>query len=71
MIVRIEPEYGCIVTVEEVEADEFDDYLTEQRYVLFHMRTTEFGVEFLFGEASCEKNILSLVDDFKKFMSEV
>lgn len=45
-------------------ADEFEDYLSEQCFVLFNLAFDENGVIFYFGQASEQSKVLALFDKF-------
>jgi hypothetical protein len=51
---------------DENDADEFDDYLTEKRYVLYHMDIMSNPVKFSFGEGSSTEKIKSIISDFSE-----
>lgn len=45
-------------------ADEFEDYLSEQCFVLFNLAFDENGVIFHFGQASERSKVLALYERF-------
>lgn len=58
-------EYGVALRLIDTElADEFDDYLSEQVYVLFNIAYDENGVIFYFGLASERSKVLALFEGF-------
>ena len=62
------PEYGIILKCLDLElADEFDDYLSENCFVLFNLKFDPKDVSFIFGQASSELKVREL---FEKFISE-
>ena len=48
-------------------ADRFEDYLSEQCFVLFKVAFDENGVTFYFGQASEQSKVLAL---FEKFLRQ-
>lgn len=52
---------------DDTVAGEFEEYLREERYVLFERRPEATCIRFLFGEASCEKAVDALVEAFLEF----
>jgi len=63
IVINHSEKYGVIVTIKgEDEADQLDDYLSENFYIHYDLREDDGKTEFLFGQgASLEvvKNILS------------
>ena len=58
-------EYGVTLRLSDTQlADEFDDYLAEQCYVLFNQAFDENGVIFYFGQASERSKVLALFEEF-------
>lgn len=58
-------ETGITVIVRDFElADEFEDYLTEQQFVLFNIRENKFIFEFLFGQAASLDKVEQLIQKF-------
>jgi hypothetical protein len=66
MILEKEEGYGCVVIINQLDADEFEDFLTEKRYVLFNLKIMGDNVKFFFGEASCLDSVSLLIDDFNE-----
>ena len=65
--IEIEPNHGIIVVINnELEADEFDDYLTEERYIKYDLRSDNDKTSFFFGEGSNENSIKKIIMDFKE-----
>lgn len=61
--------FGPSVVVDgEDLADLFDDYLSEDIFVLFNVRNKDSKKEFLFGRAASEENLRAIV---KMFLSRV
>lgn len=58
-------DYGCILRVKGYElADEFEDFLNEDNYVLNSYECENDDVTFYFGHAGCEEKIRNLVVKF-------
>ena len=61
-------EHGVALRLNDAElADEFEDYLSEQCFVLFNLAHDESGVIFYFGQASERSKVLAL---FEKFLCQ-
>lgn len=59
--------YGVVLTVRDAElADNFDDYITEQCYILYEIKFYERHVEFYFGQASCIEKVNYIVESYTK-----
>ena len=60
-------EYGAFLKVDDVEiADEFDDFLTEECYVLFEQKFESDHVVVHFGQAGSVEKIRLLVERFEQ-----
>ncbi len=58
-------EYGVMLLCPDKElADKFDDYLTEECFVLFKVTINPNEVSFLFGQASSLSRVQDLYDKF-------
>ena len=56
---------GVSIVVEDDElADLFDDFLTEEIYVLYNVRDKDGKQEFLFGNAASETKLSEIIDAF-------
>lgn len=56
---------GISIVVEDDElADLFDDFLTEEIYVLYNVRDNDGKQEFLFGNAASETKLSEIIDIF-------
>jgi hypothetical protein len=56
---------GISILVEDDElADSFDDFLTEEMYVLYNLRERDGKQEFLFGNAASEIKLSRIIDAF-------
>jgi spermidine synthase len=61
-------EYGVALRLKDaVLADEFDDYLSEECFVLFTLARHENSFIFYFGQASERSKVLAV---FEKFLSQ-
>lgn len=57
--------YGVVVRCTDTEiADEFEDYLAEQGYVLFNIKFEDPDVVFYFGQASSRDVVEALLVGF-------
>ena len=58
-------ETGITVIVRDFElADEFEDYLMEQQFVLFNIKENKSSFEFLFGQAASLDKVEQLIQKF-------
>jgi hypothetical protein len=59
------PDYGVVWTSNDAElGDEFEDFLTERCFVLFHNRFEGDKVSLLFGQASSVDKVGELYERF-------
>ncbi len=59
-------EHGITLRIDDIEiADEFDDFLNENCYVLTQMKLASDYVDFYFGQASCIEKVTELVQRFQ------
>ncbi len=59
-------DHGGVLRINDVElADQFDDFLNEELYVLTELKLEVDCVYFYFGQASCIEKIRSLVEKFE------
>ena len=62
-------EYGAVLTWRDLDvADKFEDYLTEQCFVLFNVKFAADEVSFFFGQASALSKVQDLYDGFANSM---
>lgn len=62
------PDRGFALQIsDDAAAGEFEEYLKEERYVLFERRPEAKCIRFLFGEAGSEKAVDALVQGFLEF----
>jgi hypothetical protein len=60
-------EYGTILKIGDTEvADQFEDFLTEHRFVLFNVKFEPDGVSFYFGQASSAARVRDLYNVFSR-----
>jgi len=60
-------EHGTVLRCRDTElADQFEDYLTEQCYVLFSTRFESTATSFFFGQASSVATVRELFDRFTR-----
>jgi hypothetical protein len=58
-------EYGVVLRCRDIEvADKFEDFLTEQRFVLFNIRPEDGNISFFFGQASVPARVQELYEQF-------
>lgn len=57
--------YGCILKINDFElADEFDDFISIDHYVLADSKRESDCAYFYFGQASCIEKIEGLIEIF-------
>jgi hypothetical protein len=60
-----DPQYGVVVQCFDVEvADQFEDFLSERNYVLFHVKFEGPAVMFYFGQASSREKLEAIIERF-------
>lgn len=58
-------EEGVVLECSDVElADEFDDYISIDRYVLYNLKLDDKTTFFYFGQASCIEKVKTILQDF-------
>jgi hypothetical protein len=63
--VEEDKKFGILVRCSDAEAaDRFEDFLSEQNYILFHVKFEGPGVAFYFGQASCLEKIDAIIKAF-------
>jgi len=64
-------EHGVILRISDIEvADEFDDFLNEDGYVLSDLKFETDYVDFYFGQVSSVTKVREMVERFKKKISK-
>jgi len=59
--------HGVFLRINDLDiGDEFDDYLSEEVYVLFNLSLHDDYVEFSFGKAASVSKVKQLVDEYQK-----
>ena len=61
-----EPGIGVVLQLlDRDRSDQFEDYLTEQRFAFFKLQESPSGLRFLFGEASSLDKVSDLFRAFE------
>jgi hypothetical protein len=61
-----DPKYGVVLRCTDAEvADQFEDFLSEQNFVLFNTKFQEGEVLFYFGQASSASAVEQLLKRFE------
>lgn len=64
--VEEDPQYGVVVWCSDANvADEFEDFLSERNYVLFHVKFEGSEVAFYFGQASSRARLEAIIERFR------